>query len=847
MSTTSNHLPAYPSKHVLEKLAPSQLTTLTNSIYTRLTQTIALPPQQRDAESISRFVHTYVKDAAIKELEDTIWGDSGGAGNSAIERLKKLGKVERAIRREVLKLVDVVVHDALNPANGSSRAKGEKALQDLLDLQTLLDLCIVYASTHPKRLRSILKTVFDSKTLSDTLTNSLKSDLIPAFTLLLASSYSSSSSTSSDTQPQPQPRTQPGLYALRKTSYCIVSLLRVLPTPPLHQIFCDSTSPNADDAGRKFLLSIASAYQTGLETIARNYGGVRGLERIVNENATQSSAEDWEKLWVETKVAFVDSFHIIFKVMLDDLTDAGRTAAGNGGAGARRLAGALENVFGLIYALLEIPNDNATQSQREMPFLNRSLLADYQHAYDLSQTLSSSLSGSGERDPRLDHLEAVLQTFEGSLAGGDSSTGTGKGKDAGVLKILLKSSGIPLGAGVDALGKGSSKGTTAIAQPSQAASGAPHPDSIASNTQDKGKGKAPAKPVDPILESKVDQVLEILPDFSRDYVRALLEIGDESYPFKGDPERVIAALLEGTAPGEEELERLASLGGPTSGDYGGGYVSEQAPQALPEDELVYARERRNAFDDLEMDLSQLHIGKKSGEDVLRDRSFIEQMKADILRRAEEISDDEDEENENSQAAGDDLPDDDVGALTTPRVKIAGDGEDSEKDRSDGEGEGDDAKPPSVETILELAYLKDPSLFDRDAQTRRSKARTDLKAQTGWGDEQIEGWRIMLERNPRKDKILAKHEFRGNQNTIPAPAEPGPSRGGRGGHGGRGRGNRGGGRGRGRGGGQGGASGEGGGGDARDRAWKDRNKASRANHHRKRGHDKKMARMGGPSA
>lgn len=55
-------------------------------------------------------------------------------------------------------------------------------------------------------------------------------------------------------------------------------------------------------------------------------------------------------------------------------------------------------------------------------------------------------------------------------------------------------------------------------------------------------------------------------------------------------------------------------------------------------------------------------------------------------------------------------------------------------------------PRSPETTLELAYIRDPKLFDRDASTRRSKARADLKAQTGWGDEQIEGWKIMLERN-----------------------------------------------------------------------------------------------------
>jgi len=136
-------------------------------------------------------------------------------------------------------------------------------------------------------------------------------------------------------------------------------------------------------------------------------------------------------------------------------------------------------------------------------------------------------------------------------------------------------------------------------------------------------------------------------------------------------------------------------------------------------------------------------------------------------------------------------------------------------------------------------------------------------QIGWSDEQIEGWKIMLERNvsflaifyflylvgltvcpirqPKKDKILQKHEFTGNQ-PLQGPVE-GPSSAGRG----RGRG-RGGGQGRGgRGGqtGQGQGRGGGSGGSAKERAWKDKNKASRGNHNRKRRHDKKMAGAGGP--
>lgn len=38
--------------------------------------------------------------------------------------------------------------------------------------------------------------------------------------------------------------------------------------------------------------------------------------------------------------------------------------------------------------------------------------------------------------------------------------------------------------------------------------------------------------------------------------------------------------------------------------------------------------------------------------------------------------------------------------------------------------------PSPETTLELAYLDNPKLFDRDSATRRSKARAELKLKTG---------------------------------------------------------------------------------------------------------------------
>jgi len=99
--------------------------------------------------------------------------------------------------------------------------------------------------------------------------------------------------------------------------------------------------------------------------------------------------------------------------------------------------------------------------------------------------------------------------------------------------------------------------------------------------------------------------------------------------------------------------------------------------------------------------------------ILQDKSEIERMKADIVRRVEELSD-EDEETDGEGYDEDNLI----------KVTLGGDGEESDEETNETHGVRD------VETMLELAYIADPRQFDRDAQTRRSQARAKLKAQTG---------------------------------------------------------------------------------------------------------------------
>lgn len=120
--------------------------------------------------------------------------------------------------------------------------------------------------------------------------------------------------------------------------------------------------------------------------------------------------------------------------------------------------------------------------------------------------------------------------------------------------------------------------------------------------------------------------------------------------------------------------------------------------------------------------------------VLRDRSFMEQMKTDILRRVEAPSDSEDEDvnifgiTSDHHAKGKSRVrevafDDDLEDVSS--VRVVGDGEESSGDED--EDEEHEANP---QTMVEMAYIANPMVFERDAATRRSKERVALRAQTG---------------------------------------------------------------------------------------------------------------------
>jgi activating signal cointegrator complex subunit 2 len=116
---------------------------------------------------------------------------------------------------------------------------------------------------------------------------------------------------------------------------------------------------------------------------------------------------------------------------------------------------------------------------------------------------------------------------------------------------------------------------------------------------------------------------------------------------------------------------------------------------------------------------------------------MDQMKTDILRRVEAPSESEDEEVNIFGVASDRHAkgkskvrevafDDDLEDVSS--VRVAGDGEESSEDED--EDEGDEEHETNPQTIVQLAYIANPKVFERDAATRRSKERAALRAQTG---------------------------------------------------------------------------------------------------------------------
>ena len=476
-------LPTYPSASVRKSLTASQLAIFHRNISNALAEILTLPPTKRDTPATRTFLSSYTNDIAHQTLQSLIWQAPPYSNDH--------------VHKRVLLLAEKL---ATSPS--------------FLDAKTLLDIAIAYF-LYPTRVRTLFSAALAT---TPNLAAVFVSDMVPALTTLLSPSRSA------------------GLYGLRKTARCLVSILSVCPR--------ELVRPFAKH--QDFMIALGRAYGEGLAALAHSYGGLR---------TDAVELDDWERIWLETKVDLIDSFHVIFTVMLQDLS----TASG------AELAEQSERTFSVVFSLLDLPSPpapvQAGSATTSAPFLSRSLLADYQHAYNLAGTLISVLQRAAHEDARVDLLESTLRSYDI-----ESST---RAKDPGVLRLIFKSSGVLLGTSTSGKGK-------------------------AAQSSSKGKlvdvRSAPELAPNHDLDLQISQVMDIFPDQSLSYIQVLLT--NPAFPYRGSAEKVIEALLEGTAPGPDLLTKGEIVGASAQVDF---------------NEPI---ERRNIFDNEILDVSKIHVGKK---------------------------------------------------------------------------------------------------------------------------------------------------------------------------------------------------------------------------------------------
>ncbi|KAK3697617.1 hypothetical protein LTR37_017355 [Vermiconidia calcicola] len=345
---------------------------------------------------------------------------------------------------------------------------------------------------------------------------------------------------------------------------------------------------------------------------------------------------------------------------------------------------------------------------------------------------------------------------------------------------------------------------------------------------EKGKGKAPAVDSEMHMHrmSLVTQIQDLFSDLGSRFVLKLLDEYDDVV------EQVTAHLLDDSLPPHlRDLDRTEQAAMHDTVQHS--QIEDLASRSTPSLE-PFIPERRTVFDDDELDrlevhAARLHIGKKD-----RVQKNDQPNKAAIMSALAAFDSDDDERDDTYDV-------EDVGGTV---------------DTAHPDGEpGPSAKITQEENDLALftAYKSSPELFGRSFNTRRGQDRQALKAETGMTDEAIEGWSIMLQRDPRRLKRLEAQSgnFDGKQTDLgrtsyrespvgtetedsDVPADRGGFRGrGRG----RGRG------GRGRGGDVAGPSNDANTAAAQRR--KEASKGSRANHNRRDQRARKMARGGFP--
>ena len=263
------------------------------------------------------------------------------------------------------------------------------------------------------------------------------------------------------------------------------------------------------------------------------------------------------------------------------------------------------------------------------------------------------------------------------------------------------------------------------------------PPALRKRKSTKGKGKS--KDADDMhihKAAQVSQIHDLFPTFPNAYILQLLD------HYNDNVELVIAALLEPDTlpsnlrePDPNLTDAISETLPPPN------LAPHTTPPPLPS-------HRKNAFDNdafdnLTISSTQLHKGRKplpSSSDP-PDQSSHARSKAAILAALAAFDSDDDERDDTYDVA-------DVGGTVDQSVDT--DSRPNPTSASARTLTGNDH-----EETLWSAWKGDTGLFARDSKTRVSRARMDLKRETGMADEQIEGWGIVVSRDRALQERLRK--------------------------------------------------------------------------------------------
>jgi activating signal cointegrator complex subunit 2 len=256
----------------------------------------------------------------------------------------------------------------------------------------------------------------------------------------------------------------------------------------------------------------------------------------------------------------------------------------------------------------------------------------------------------------------------------------------------------------------------------------------------KGKGKQRAKSEEMHMHkaAQISQIQELFPDLQNGYIMKLLD------HFNDNVEAVTAALLEPDSLPPDLQDRDAEVA--DIQDIGGA-SHDLAPPSTP----AWLTQRRNAYDNEPTTNAVTYRGRKELKAEPISAEEHSKSKAAILAALAAFDADDDERDDTYDVA-------DVGGAVDNTL---------DTDERSRPGQSGDAN----EETLFRAWKDNPELFGRDSNTRVSKPRQQLQKDTGMSAEQVEGWAIMLKKDPKMEmrlsqKYSAIRAFSGNQSLKP---------------------------------------------------------------------------------